>query len=239
MKKPIPFSTISREILDSWLQTSPDRPVRSEAVYRTIVDRLSFRMRLSVMQTCSSDPMDWHLRTIHHLGFRSRLIDLQSRFDDSTLGAFADRDYVNLTVVPRYSEILMSQKPVMEPVRTRVFGVVVGYDRLLLPQKNRTRPEWILSLVYGRYLCATPPGCAEIDMIDEQILQMLSEGSGAREVAEKTELSQRTIEHRIEKLKARFGSRNIVQLVVTVMMAGAVDAGPAIPLPGNADIDRI
>ena len=56
-----------------------------------------------------------------------------------------------------------------------------------------------------------------MDLTDEGIVQLLIEGHTAKEIAEMLELSPRSIEHRVEKLKTRFEARNLVHLVAKIV----------------------
>lgn len=56
---------------------------------------------------------------------------------------------------------------------------------------------------------------ARFDDIDLSIVQLLREGLSAREIGHMIELSPRTVEHRIEKMKARAGTKSIVPLLIT------------------------
>lgn len=58
-----------------------------------------------------------------------------------------------------------------------------------------------------------PLSAFKADGIDLSILQLLTEGAAQREIGLKLELSPRTIEHRIERLKAKLGAKNLQHLV--------------------------
>ncbi|WP_165448026.1 LuxR C-terminal-related transcriptional regulator [Rhizobium leguminosarum] len=54
----------------------------------------------------------------------------------------------------------------------------------------------------------------DVDDVDVAILQLLREGFQLREIGEKIDRSPRTVEHRVERLKALMGARTIHDLVV-------------------------
>ncbi|WP_245512320.1 helix-turn-helix domain-containing protein [Rhizobium leguminosarum] len=56
-----------------------------------------------------------------------------------------------------------------------------------------------------------------MDEFDHSVLQLLYEGLSAKEIAQQVEISHRTVEHRIERMKARIGARTISQLVALSM----------------------
>ena len=73
------------------------------------------------------------------------------------------------------------------------------------------------------------------DIADEAIIQLLSEGETAKEIAMALDMSPRTVEHRLEKMKQKFGAKNIVHLVSMFLgkhverlsHGGPLDAGRA------------
>lgn len=58
--------------------------------------------------------------------------------------------------------------------------------------------------------------------------QLLYEGLSAKEIAQQVEISHRTVEHRIERMKARIGARTISQLVALSIASGLTGK-----IPGN------
>lgn len=80
------------------------------------------------------------------------------------------------------------------------------------------RPEWVLSLTNARLLVAGASG-GQNDVFDDLIIQLLTEGLSAKEIAAQADTSQRTIEHRIERMKERHGARNITHLVAMMVAA--------------------
>jgi DNA-binding CsgD family transcriptional regulator len=214
------FSTISGKLFDSWLLSSADVPAAPFDIYRRILDELTVKMRLSVIDTTEADPYDWQMSAIRQSGFPSRLIDVNAVFSDCQLRDFRDQAYLEASVLPRYREVLDSQRPKIETVRATLLGLHVCYDWILLPQKSKTRPDWIVSVSSTRFLMKVPAGAAgELDLDDQIVIQMLAEGASAREIAESLSISNRTIEHRIERMKSRLGARNVVNLVAIAFAA--------------------
>lgn len=176
-------------------------------------------MRLTLIEVRGSDPLDWHMRTVRHSGFTSRLLDINSLFADGRLGDFKDRAYMEQSVIPCLTDVVARQQPATELVRTKLLGVSVGYDRILLPQKKAGGSEWVISSSYAQFMLGQPAARETLDAADEAIVQLLIEGSTAKEIAELLGLSHRTVEHRLEKLKQRYGARNTVHLVAMLVAA--------------------
>ncbi|WP_168801272.1 helix-turn-helix domain-containing protein [Rhizobium rhizophilum] len=208
------FNSLSQGLIDVWLAS--DEMTMPESLYSGFIGSLSIKMALSVVGTAHGDPYDWTFQRIKDFGFKSHLLgQLRLQFPDATLRDL-DRRFVDEAIIPAYSRCLQVGRPTLELVRTKLLGVRIGYERLILPQKCEGRPSWCISLVEGRFFIP-PSKEAKTDMTDENIIQLLIEGQTTREIAEVLHLSPRTIEHRIDKLKARFEAKNLVHLVAKLV----------------------
>ncbi|MGN7807737.1 helix-turn-helix transcriptional regulator [Ensifer sp. 22521] len=217
MAKETPFSAVTRKMLDNWLLTDPEQPASPDTVYRDILDMLSIKMRLTVFTIDGDDPKRWFMKAIRHSGFTSRILNINKIFADAYIGDFKDQRYMEEAVIPRLSQVRDSQQPSMELVKTRLFGVNLGYDRILLPQRNVDRPRWIISTSYAQFLLSPPQRHEKLDVGDEAIVQLLIEGATAKEIAVSLDVSHRTVEHRLERMKERYGARNTVHLVAMLI----------------------
>lgn len=217
MAKETPFSAVTRKMLDNWLLTDPEQPTSPDIVYRDVLDMLSIKMRLTVFTVDGDDPKRWFMKAIRHSGFTSRILNINRIFADAHIGDFKDQSYMETAVIPRLQQVIASQQPSLELVKTRLFGVNLGYDRILLPQRNAGRPEWIISSSYAQFLLSPPQGRENLDVGDEAIVQLLIEGATAKEIAVSLGVSHRTVEHRLERMKERYGARNTVHLVAMLI----------------------
>ena len=204
-------------MLDSWITTDADNPLEPDYIYRHVLEMLSIKMRLTVIRLGSPDPWDWHLIPVRHSGFTSSLLDINHAFREQKLRDFKDRNYMAQSVIPRLKQVAQTQQPVIELVKTKLFGINIGYDRVLIPQRNRQTPEWIISSSYGRFMLAQPQNFGAFDLDEESIIQLLVEGRTAKEIGLQLGLSHRTVEHRLERLKERLGARNTVHLVAMIL----------------------
>jgi DNA-binding CsgD family transcriptional regulator len=208
------FNTISHHLIDLWLQS--DETTNPARLYAGIINRLSVKMAVSVVTTTASDPYDWHFRRIKDFGFKSHQLDRMSlEFPDSVLRDL-NRSFVDDAIIPAYSRAVAAGRPVIDLVRTRLLGVRIGYERLILPQKCGGKPQWCISLAEGRFFIS-PMQEAKTDITDDNIIQLLIEGQTTKEIAEFLHLSPRTIEHRIDRLKSRFEAKNLVHLVAKLV----------------------
>lgn len=217
MSKETSFNVVTRTMLDEWLKTTPEKPAAAEDIYRGVLDKLTIKMRLTLFRIEGDDPLNWHMRAIRHSGFVTRVLNINKIFADCRIGEFKDRGYMEQAVIPRLKDVLSRQQPAMELVKTKLLGVNLGYDRILLPQKNAGRPEWIISSSNAQFLLNPPARNEKLDVADETIVQLLIEGATAKEIAATIGISHRTVEHRLERMKERFGARNIVHLVAMLI----------------------
>jgi hypothetical protein len=208
------FDTLSQNLIDSWLRS--DEATKAEDIYTGIMGRLSIKMALSVVTTVADDPYDWRFRRVRDFGFKSRQLDRMRReFPDAALRDL-NKGFIDDAIIAAYSRALEVKRPAIDLVRTKLLGVRIGYERIILPQKCDGKPEWCISLIEGRFFIA-PMQEAKTDIIDDNIIQLLIEGQTTKEIAEFLKLSPRTVEHRIDKLKGRFEARNMVHLVAKLV----------------------
>ena len=239
MPKDTPFAVTSRQLLDAWLATDPTKPASPADIFRKAADGLTIKTRLTILDTKNADPMAWPMRAARHYGFVSRVVNMKALLPDGPLGAVKDKAYLERSVIPQVLEAMETQQPRIELVKTKFFGVNVGYDRILLPQRTSGRPEWVVSCTYAQFLLNPSTTEATLDIAEEAIMQLLIEGATAKEIAETLDISHRTVEHKLGKMKQRFGARNIVHLAA-MLLARHVGrlSHPAPPEPGTAKTRR-
>lgn len=208
------FNSLSQNLIDAWLQ-SDDR-CEPKDLFAGILNRLTIKMALSVVTTDAEDPYDWRFHRVRDFGFKSQLLtQMKQQFPDTLLRDL-DRNFVDDAIIPSFTRAMEAGRPMLGMVRTRLLGVRIGYERIILPQKCEGRPGWCVSLVEGRFFVA-PSREAKTDITDENIIQLLIEGQTTKEIGDFLHLSPRTIEHRLEKLKSRFEARNLVHLVAKLV----------------------
>lgn len=217
MSKDTSFHTVTQTLLDAWLRTSPQAPATPEDVYRDALDLLTIKMRLTTVVLDGEDPLGWSLQVVRPSGFASRILNINQLFKDQRIGEFKDRSYMETAVIPRYREVIASQKPSMEMVKTRLLGVNIAYERVILPQKTTERPAWLLTVTNGRFMFNAPERQSRLDVTDEAVIQLLTEGATAKQIAAELGISHRTVEHRLERMKERYGAKNTVHLAAMLV----------------------
>ncbi len=218
------FNALSHELMDTWLVR--DKILKAEELIDILANRMNVKMALNLINIESADPYNWRFTRIKDFGFQSRLMDrVRKEMPNAPLGAL-NRSYIDDAVVPAFRRAVESRRPILDIVRTRLFGNRVGYQRLILPQKQEGRPEWCISLVEGRFFLPAHKE-AKSDITDDCIVQLLIEGHTAREIAELLHLSPRTIEHRIDRMKERLEAKNLVHLVAKLVASQLDQREPA------------
>lgn len=223
MRRPETFKQISRLLMDSWI-SSPDGLADPKGIYGPFNGMLGANMMSLVIDTRSKNPEEFHLDFVKDYTLPTGLTDMSLLQHPRSFIDFPDQRYLQRIVVPAYTDAVERQRPVIGSIVTNILDMHVAYDRFILPQKNSVgRSSWCIGLLDIRFLLPTGPRTDGLDDADLVILQLLAEGASTREVAAAANLSARTIEHRIERLKSRFRARNIAQLVVLAISTGIAD----------------
>ena len=211
------FNTLCQQMIDAWISCDPaDGP---EKIYGELQSRLGIRMRLSMLEVDGPDPRDWYLRRIRSSRISARLLNLEALFKDGRLRDFDDQAYLEDAVYPIYRTVAERRQPHIDLVETRLVGMRVVYDRILLPHKSASC-RWMLSCTNGRFMARLPDTNIVVDPTDEAILENLLNGCSAKEIAAELNLSPRTIEHRLEKLKGKFGAKSLPHLAAMFVASG-------------------
>lgn len=214
------FTAICQKLIDAWVLTASDTAAIPEEVYSGILSSLTIRMRLSVIELSSDDPKDWKLRTIRHSRLSSRIINLDSFFEGGKLRDLRDQAYLQNAVLPAYAKAIQAKQPLIDAVETKLLGVRIVYDRIILPQKAKTQSQWLVVCSYGRFMAEIPTKHLEIDGTDEAILTALIQGMSVKEIGAVVDLSPRTVEHRLERVKKQIGARSLPHLTALVVASG-------------------
>jgi Response regulator len=206
-------------MIDAWLGMDNPEPLN---LYDGIVDKLTVNMRLSIIDTSQPEPEDWVLQTVRHSSIAPRLLNLNALFKGGRLGDFKDQGYLAQAVFPQYKMALEKRQPIMDVVQTRLVGVKITYDRIILPEKGVPSPSWLVICTFGRFMATTPAQQLNLDDTDVSIVLHLMAGETAKEIAHQMDMSPRTVEHRLERLRKQVGARSLSHLV-TMLIADGFD----------------
>lgn len=213
------FNAICQRLIDAWLGFAPDTETTPEQIYSVALSDFNVRMRLAVIDIRQSNPKDWMLIPVRQTNILSRIIDLNSLFGGGRLGDIRDQDYVDGSVLPVYAKAIEARQPLIDTVETKLLGIKVVYDRIILPERA-AQPGWLITCTNGRFMAGAPTNGLEVDSVDEAILLALIEGMSAKEIAIEVGMSHRTVEHRLERAKKQMGARSLHHLAAMFVTAG-------------------
>jgi DNA-binding HTH domain-containing proteins len=208
------FKNCASALLQAWEEEAASGNSDSEALIASLHGRLTANMVLVKTDTSSKRPADFMMQFLHRYNMPSAILEGGDPQRDQKFSEFRDQGYLYSTVVPIYRSVIASRKPYADRVTTKLTGYHILFDRLLVPEPvAECRPRWCLSLSEIRCILPVPHGYPEMDIEDIKVLQLLREGDSARDIGEKIGCSRRTVEGRIERLRKRFGARNVAHLI--------------------------
>lgn len=218
------FQECSADLLDAWREQLVGGGGDPAALRAVLSGRLKSNMILSKTDTTSENPMDFHVAFLHRFELPSKILKVGDLQRDQKFSEFRDQAYLHSSVIPAYRSVIASRRPLFDQVSAKLLGFRILYDRVILPEPRREgRIRWCMTLTETRFALHVPLRDPQIDHEDVKVLQLLREGDSAKEIAEKAGFSRRTIEGRIERLKKRFGARNVAHLI-TMSISHACDA---------------
>ncbi len=211
------FGSVSQTLLDNWLRSPASEP---DQLFPGVLDHLTSRMRLAVIDINSLDQQDWILRPVRHSRISSRILNLNTLFKGGRLGDIKDQDYMARSVFPQYRKVIDMRQPAIDMVETKLLGISVTYDRIILPDRVSAATKWLVTCTYGRFMAGSAPQNFQLDSTDETILMHVMAGESSKEIAPQIGLSARTVEHRLERLRKQVGARNLPHLITMLIVSG-------------------
>ncbi|CAK7256989.1 MULTISPECIES: helix-turn-helix transcriptional regulator [unclassified Shinella] len=205
------FSASVHDLMDAWI-ISKDGADAAD-IYQAAMRPLQPNVILAVIDCRFSSVEAFSAEFVRRYSVTTKVLDILSLQEPFDFRSFPDQEYLKHTAIPVLTEVLTQKRPSLSKGSTVLGSCKIFYERLLVPQKSETgRSEWCI--VFSRIDLLLPEVSGfKTDGIDLSILQLLTEGAAQKEIGLRLELSPRTIEHRIERLKARIGAKNLQHLV--------------------------
>ncbi|WP_052183097.1 AsnC family protein [Rhizobium sp. YS-1r] len=194
---------------DTWLE-NVGKAVTADAICRSVHGMLGINMALIVVDMQAKTPLDWRLDFIHKYGIPTSLADSVKLQQVQSLRDFPGAASITQVLAEACKKMIADGRPSVRKIDQRVWRIRIIGDCIVLPDPAGS---WCVVLVEVHSLSAVGHD-ARHDDIDLAIIQLSREGLSAREIGKLIELSPRTIEHRIEKMKARAGVKGIVPLLI-------------------------
>lgn len=208
--------------MDAWISAEADTD-GADIICGSVLDYLAPDMILTITGTTATDPLDWTFSLIRGYEVPSGLAEIVPVGTDLPLHSLPDREFTLGTLVTGRQRAITQARPEIDSVDACLSNVRMFGDRIILPSRNTGRHgSWCVSLVRIRCLLPTTKPAPEPDIAELAILQLLREGYNARDIGGRIGLSPRTVEHKLEKLKAAFGARSVAHLA-TLSIASAIE----------------
>ncbi|OAI84222.1 hypothetical protein AYO27_13320 [Rhizobium sp. GHKF11] len=184
----------------------------SDAICRCVKDLLKVNMALIVVDMARAPP-DWHMDFVQQYGIPTSLVDAKGL---QATGSLRDVSMgLERHVIEACEKAVGDGRPITGRI-DRVFqDARVVASGIVVPDPS-AKKAWCVILCEVHSISAVVQD-VRFDDIDLSIIQLLREGLSARKVGNLLELSPRTVEHRIERMKARAGMKSIVPLLTMRM----------------------
>lgn len=205
------FSACVHDLMDAWIKSRDGADAAD--IYQAAMRPLQPNVILAVVDCKFPSVEAFSVEFVRRYSVATKVLDFLTLQESFDFRSFPDQEYLKHTVIPVLVEVLTQKRPSLSKGSTNFGGCKIVYERLLVPQKSgSSRSEWCI--VFSRIDLLLPEVSGfKTDGIDLSILQLLTEGAAQKEIGLRLELSPRTIEHRIERLKAMVGARNLQHLV--------------------------
>ncbi|WP_105416503.1 hypothetical protein [Neorhizobium sp. T25_27] len=197
---------------DAWL-TNAGKKISPHVICRSVQDLFRVNMALLIVDMTRDTPQDWQVRFVHTYSIPTTLFDARKAQQDRQLSSLPEWASLGTEqhVIRPCRMVTASGRPEFGRIDETVYGIRIVCDRLVLPDPSGTGRWCILFYEVQSISGAGQP--TRYDDVDLSILQLSREGLSAGEIGMALELSARTIEHRIAKIKARTGVTAFVRLL--------------------------
>ncbi|MBO0128977.1 winged helix-turn-helix transcriptional regulator [Agrobacterium sp. OT33] len=202
------FDELMRRLTDTWLENA-GKLIGAETLCRSVQGILGINMVLVTVDMQAKVPMDWRLDFISKYMIPTSLLDGEKLQQTQAVRDFPDITAIIDTVTKAFETAAFGGRPSIGKVDQRIRNVRVIGDYIILPDPMGA---WCVALAEIHSLSAIGRNI-RYDDTDLSIIQLLREGLSARDIAQRIELSPRTIEHRIERMKKRAGVKGTPSLL--------------------------
>ncbi|MFC5757793.1 winged helix-turn-helix transcriptional regulator [Rhizobium sp. GCM10022189] len=202
--KSVTFDDLAQQLIDVWISREVDQPA---TFCHMAGEQLSANMVLAVIEMTDSGP-EFRVNLLRDYSIPTSYADvpevLRSRLPMLPAGSLH----------PSIQRAIAGRRPSLISETARHDNMQTNFQMLSLPRKAvKPADDWCLVFGVVNYILRASGIPKDVDGIDLAILQLLREGLQMREIGHRVELSPRTVEHRVERLKALTGARTIHGLV--------------------------
>ena len=205
----VSFAELTRRLTDAWLE-SAGISASADAICRSVQDLVKINMVLMIVDITKAPP-DWRIDFVRKYKIPTSLAAVETLQKTGNLCDFPERALIEQHVVEVCQKAIADGRPIISRIDQVIRNVRVVGRRIVVPDPTEKR-AWCVILGEVHSLSAVGRDI-RFDDVDLSILQLLREGLSAREIGKVLELSPRTVEHRVERMKARAGVRAIIPLL--------------------------
>lgn len=213
------FPVHAGELMDAWIRSIEDAPAADLLAVFSKLTRPN--TVLLVIDMTNANPMDFVVDFVSRYRLATTFSEMSTLQTNGRFRDFPDQQLIGSHLIPFFEDVRQKGRPVLAEKFTTVSGWGVSFEALAVPQKCRpaVQSSWCIGLVGIKFLLPPSTRRLKYDDIDLGILQLLREGLSTKEIGLKILLSHRTVEHRLERLKALIGARSLAHLVALSVMA--------------------
>ena len=202
------FDDRARGALDIWTSTVPnsqDGAWDDASRYRHFVNVPGMNLQHFELET--DNPLNYPVHV--HIESTDQMRDGCAR-----IGQYPDPLYVSQHVINFYLDVKETKRPRIDTISAKMRDKFIIYDRIILPEKTKNiHARWAISISLPRVVLPAHASKPSLTRREHQVLEALIMGNTAKEIALTLGVAPKTVEHRIESTKKKFGARNIQHLV--------------------------
>ncbi|MFS2176775.1 AsnC family protein [Rhizobium pisi] len=206
MRKTSSFGDLAQQLIDVWI--SQEHAKDPASLYSPIRPQLAVNMILAVVEKAGDPVSGFEVRFVDRYKVPTSLADLQF-----PLGEEFDFDLHPLS--SPIANTFSTRRPTLFSDRAMIGNLNFDIDLVVVPKRKAAKSsDWCVVFMAIKSILRRPEAWKDLDDVDLSILQLLREGFLTREIGERLRKSPRTVEHRLERLKALLGARTLHDLAV-------------------------
>ncbi|TBZ33436.1 winged helix-turn-helix transcriptional regulator [Rhizobium leguminosarum bv. viciae] len=206
----ISFGELAQQLIDVWI--SRDNVEDPLSLYQGVRDRLATNMVLAVINFPVGRLSEFRVNVVRDYSIPTSYEDVPELL--KTRLPLLPRGHLH----PSVEKAIATRRPSLIAETVRHGDLQTNFEMLALPhQLERPGVDWCLVFGVIHYLLKSAPLRKDLDDIDLAILQLLREGLQMRQIGLRVELSPRTVEHRVERLKGLANARTLHDLVARTL----------------------
>jgi DNA-binding NarL/FixJ family response regulator len=203
---------LSRELFiharEQWERQRPDCPEDAFPLIKALEQLCDETTNLYLLDMRPDDPLTYGLHRV--------LENVSLRGPTSLLRDYPDQNYMRNDVAPAYLEAKNSSTISVMTLTSRIQDQIATYDRIILPAHPLDGVS-TFAITLSKTRILLPAQRRNLTGREHDVLDLLAQGFSSKEIALKTGVSYRTVEHRIASVKAKLQARNVTHAIAIWM----------------------